>query len=146
MKSVPMRAGKWLLAIALTNLLSAQIAHSAPGEDTIQLNGPVKYVAMPGAPRQQSAGMDGPTDIPAWMRARINRYVAKAFSATAEDGSIYTDNDVVTTVQTEGLRKTCVQEVGSNTVPAGDSLGSRYGPQAQDQVVVLRGDLVNVCR
>jgi hypothetical protein len=101
---------------------------------------------MPSGPRQQAGGMDGPTDIPAWMRARINRYVAKAYSATAEDGSIYTDSDVVTTVQTEGLQKTCVQEVGSSSVPTGDSLGTRYGPQTRDQVVVLRGDLVNVCR
>lgn len=146
MKSNPMRAVKWLLTITMVNLLCAQLAHSAPGEDTIQLNGPVKYVAMPGAPRPQSGGMDGPTDIPAWMRARINRYVAKAYSATAEDGSIYTDSDVVTTVQTEGLQKTCVQEVGSSTAAADGSLGTRYGPQARDQVVVLRGDLVNVCR
>lgn len=146
MNSIPMRAGKWIMAITVIPLLSAQMAHGAPGEDTIQLNGPVKYLALPGGPRQQSGGMDGPTDIPAWMRARINRYVAKAYSATGEDGSIYTDSDVVTTVQAEGLQKTCTQEVGSNTVPSGDSLGTRYGPQAREQVVVLRGDLVNVCR
>jgi hypothetical protein len=132
--------------MTMINLLSVQMAYGAPGEDPIQLNGPVKYVAMPGGPRQQSGGMDGATDIPAWMRARMTRYVAKAYSATAEDGSIYTDSDVVTTVQKEGLQKTCTQEVGSNTVPSGDSLGTRYGPQTRDQVVVLRGDLVNVCR
>ena len=146
MKSTPVRAGKWIMTITMLHLLSAQMAHAAPGEDPIQLSGPVKYVAMPSGPRQQSGGMDGPTDIPAWMRARINRYVAKAYSATAEDGSIYTDSDVVTTVQTEGLQKACVQEVGSSSVPTGDSLGTRYGPQTRDQVVVLRGDLVNVCR
>jgi hypothetical protein len=146
MKRVLMQAGTLIMSMTMINLLSVQIAYGAPGEDTIQLNGPVKYVAMPGGPREQSGGMDGPTDIPAWMRARMTRYVAKAYSATGEDGSIYTDSDVVTTVQTEGLRKTCTQEVGSNTVPSGDSMGTRYGPQARDQVVVLRGDLVNVCR
>ena len=132
--------------LALLTLGYALQAHSAPGEDTIQLKGPVKYVLSPGGQQPTSSGMDGPTDIPAWMRARMTRYIAKAYSATGEDGSIYTDSDVVTTMQTEGLRKTCVQEVGSNTAPVDGSLGNRYGPSAREQVVVLRGDLVNVCR
>ncbi|EWS64830.1 hypothetical protein Y695_01925 [Hydrogenophaga sp. T4] len=145
MKIVPMRAVKWLLAITMTNLLYAQIAHSAPGEDTIQLNGPVKYVAMPGAPRQQSAGMDGPTDIPAWMRARINRYVAKAFSATARWIHLHRQR-----CGDDGPDRRLAKNLRSGSRIQHRSrwrqLGSRYGPQAQDQVVVLRGDLVNVCR
>jgi hypothetical protein len=132
--------------LVLSALGCTSLAHSAPGEDTIQLKGPVKYVLSPGGQQPTSSGMDGPTDIPAWMRARMTRYIAKAYSATAEDGSIYTNSDVVTTMQTEGLRKTCVQEVGSNTVPVDGGLGNRYGPTAREQVVVLRGDLVNVCR
>lgn len=141
------RGRSWGFAVLVVLSLGYTLhAHSAPGEDTIQLKGPVKYVLSPGGQPPTSSGMDGPNDIPAWMRARMTRYIAKAYSATAEDGSIYTNSDVVTTMQTEGLRKTCVQEVGSNTVPVDGSLGNRYGPTAREQVVVLRGDLVNVCR
>lgn len=139
-------AWPWLLATTVAHLLTVHLAHAAPGEDTIQLKGPVKYVGSPGSQQPPSGGMDGPTDIPAWMRARITRYTAKAFSITGQDGSIYTDSDVVTTTQVDGLRKTCVQEVGSNTVPADGAMGTRYGPSTREQVVVLRGDLVNVCR
>ncbi|QCB46467.1 hypothetical protein [Hydrogenophaga sp. PAMC20947] len=146
MKTAQVLSGAFATVVALMGALTWLPAFAAPGEDPIQLNGPVQYRLMPTAPQNRSGDMDSATDIPAWMRARMTRYVAKAYSATADDGSIYTDNDVVTTVQTEGLRKTCVQEVGSNTVPAGGTLGTRYGPQTQDQVVVLRGDLVNVCR
>lgn len=140
------RAWFLILAITATGTLPVSLAHGAPGEDTIVLRGPVKYVAMPTAPQPRSNPMDGASDIPAWMKARMSRYIAKAYSATADDGTIYTDSDVVTSVQTEGLRKTCVQEVGSNTTAASDRLGTRYGPKAQEQVVVLRGDLINVCR
>lgn len=145
MKRYLIQAQKLGVAMAVAHLLSLQLAHGAPGEDTIELKGPVKYVNMPTAPQQRSGGMDGPTDLPAWMRARMTRYVAKAYGNSAEDGTIYTDSDVVTTVETEGFKKTCVQEVGSNT-QAADALGTRYGPNTRDQVVVLRGDLVNVCR
>lgn len=146
MKTDHVLSGALATVVALIGMLTMLPAFAAPGEDPIVLNGPVQYQLLPIGSRIQSGGMDGPTDIPAWMRARMTRYVAKAYSATADDGSLYTDNDVVTTVQTEGFQKTCVQEVGSNTVGAGDSLGTRYGPQTGDQVVVLRGDLVNVCR
>ena len=133
-------------ALAAISLTCALPAHSAPGEDVIEIKGPVRYAVSPGAQPPVSGGLDGPTDIPAWMRAKMTRYIAKAYSATAEDGSIYTDSDVVSTIQAEGLRKTCVQEVGSNTLPTDDSLGNRYGSGQREQVVVLRGDLVNVCR
>jgi hypothetical protein len=119
---------------------------AAPGEDTIVLQGSVRYASMPGPGPATSGGLDQAGGIPPWMRARMQRYTAKAFSATADDGTIYTDNDVVTTVRAEGLRKTCVQEVASNTTASSDGPGTRYGPGKQDQVVVLRGDLVNICR
>lgn len=134
------------LVLAGFHFLVIPISYSAPGEDNIELKGPVKYTQMPTAPPQRSSGMDGPTDLPAWMRARMTRYVAKAYGVAAEDGSMYTDKDVVTSVETDGFKKTCVQEVGSNTAATGDSLGNRYGPNTGDQIVVLRGDLVNICR
>lgn len=136
------------LQVSLVALIamSGFSALAAPGEDVIILKGPVSYASTPMPESTTSEQLHQNTDIPAWMRARITRFTAKAYSATAEDGTIYTDSDVVTTVQSEGFRKTCIQEVGSNTVNAGDSLGTRYGPKVQEQVVVLRGDLVNVCR
>jgi hypothetical protein len=146
MKTLQFLTGAFAAVVVALGALTMLPAFAAPGEDPIQLNSPVQYRLMPTGPQIQSGGMDGPTDIPAWMRARMNRYVAKAYSATGDDGSIYTDSDVVTTVRTDGMQKTCVQEVGSNTAPASDTLGTRYGPQTQEQVVVLRGDLVNVCR
>lgn len=120
-------------------------ATAAPGEDTIVLTGPVSYISSPLSDNSKSDQMHPSTDMPAWMRARISRYTAKAYSATADDGSIVTDNDVVTTSTSQGLRKTCVQEVGTTTTTS-DSLGGRYGPGQKEQVVVLRGDLINVCR
>jgi hypothetical protein len=83
--------------------------------------------------------------LPARMKAKMARYQARAFRDDLDD--IYTDNDVVRSASADGLKKVCVQEVGSNTVPANTGLSSgRHGPQARQQVVVLRGDLVNVCK
>ena len=91
-----------------------------------------------------SSNLDGNTSMPAWLRARIARYEAKAFS---EDTSgVLTNNDVVTTANAQGMQKTCVQEVGSNTVSSGSANTARYGTTAAPQVVVLRGDLVNICK
>ena len=87
------------IAIAIGTTAGWSPALAAPGEDTIVLKGPVTYTSLPGAPQPTSGGMDSPAEIPASMRSRITRYVAKAYSATAADGSIYTDSDVVTTVE-----------------------------------------------
>ncbi len=131
------------LAIGFASGCTAVLA--APGEDAIILKGPVNYISLPGPSAPVSASAQGTADVPAWMRSRITRYVAKAYSAQAQDGSIYTDEDVITRTEMEGLRKTCIQEVGSNTIGT-NTFGNRYGPSARDQVVVLRGDLVNFCR
>ena len=118
---------------------------AAPGEDVIILSGTVNFTSAPTAPQSPSGQIDPSPNIPSWMQARISRYTAKAYSAQADDGSIYTDNDVVTTTTVNGFRKTCVQEVGSNTASEG-GFGTRYGPNQREQVVVLRGDLVNICK
>ena len=78
------------------------------------------------------------------LRARVARYEAKAFSA--DTAGILTNNDVVTTANAEGMQKTCVQEVGSNSLSGSSASTLRYGPNQAPQVVVLRGDLVNICR
>lgn len=133
-----------VFAALLIAAVASPCTMAAPGEDAIVLLGPVKYTLMPGPPPQRSGGIDANQGIPAWMQARMSRYTAKAFSATADDGTIFTDSDVVTSVEADGLRKTCVQEVASNT--GNGEMGTRYGPNKQEQIVVLRGDLVNVCR
>lgn len=53
---------------------------------------------------------------------------------------------MVTTANAEGMQKTCVQEVGSNTLSSSSASTLRYGSNQAPQVVVLRGDLVNICR
>ncbi len=133
-----------LLAPLLCGVLVSGLAHAAPGEDPIALSESVEFVALPTPGPAPSTGLDGSPDLPAWSRARISRYVAKAFSATADDGTIQTDKDVTTTVKRDGFKTTCVQEVGSVSAPP--ALGEKYGPNKREQVVVLRGDLVNVCR
>lgn len=132
-------------ALAIGFAAGCPAALAAPGEDAIILKGPVNYISLPGPSEPVSASAQGATDVPAWMRSRITRYVAKAYSAQARDGSIYTDEDVIMKSEMDGLRKTCIQEVGSNTLGS-NTFGTRYGPSARDQVVVLRGDLVNLCR
>ena len=119
-------------------------AHAAPGEDPLFFSEPVTFIYAPGALAKPSSSLDGSLELPAWMKAKMARFTAKAFSATADDGSIYTDNDVINTTQSNGFKTTCVQEVGSNSGDA--AMGSRYGPGQRDQVVVLRGDLVNICK
>ena len=116
----------------------------APGEDPVTLRGHLSVAMQPTGPAPRSGNMDVDPGIPSWMRARITRYEARAFSANPGN-DILTDNDVVTTTNAEGMKKTCVQEVGSSTVSA-TSPGMKYGPNQRDQVVVLRGDLVNICK
>ena len=131
------------LAVLTLGMAMGAGAQGVPGEDPVQLKGPVQYMNLPGSAVQKSGQIDSNPDMPAWMKARVARYEAKAFSATANDGTILTDNDVVNTANAQGLRKTCVQEVGSIT-SANNSASNTLG--GQQQIVVLRGDLVNVCR
>ena len=119
----------------------AQSIDYTPGEDPVVLTGPVKYISLPGGAAPKSSQLDRNPEMPAWMKARMARYEAKAFSATADDGTILTDNDVVTTATVQGLRKTCVQEIGSTSGNNTSNILSNA-----PQVVVLRGDLINICR
>ncbi|WP_311220877.1 MULTISPECIES: hypothetical protein [unclassified Acidovorax] len=117
-------------------------AVAAPGEDPVVLRGPVQYLSLPLGSGAKSQGLETLSEMPSSLRAKVARYTAKAYSA--DTSGIATDNDVVTTVSNDGFRKTCVQEVGSNT--AAQTPFNNYGPGKQDQVVVLRGDLINACR
>ncbi|KQR55800.1 hypothetical protein ASF94_04510 [Acidovorax sp. Leaf160] len=118
-------------------------ALAAPGEDPVVLRGPIQTLSLPVGNAPKSQGLETMDEMPSSLRAKVARYTAKAYSADTQ--GIATDSDVVTTASSDGFRKTCVQDVGSNTTSSNSAFG-RYGPGKQDQVVVLRGDLVNVCR
>lgn len=119
-------------------------ARAAPGEDPVILSKPVQHLSLPLNNAPKSQGLDSQDDMPSYLKAKVARYEAKAFSDQA--AGIATDSDVVTRANAQGLRKTCVQEVGSTTAATGAANAfNRYGPGAQPQVVVLRGDLINVC-
>lgn len=125
-------------ATAVAALLASSMAWAAPGEDTIELQNPVEHLQLPigGAGKSAGLGTDG-DGIPSSLKAKIVRYEAKTFSE--DKGGIYTDGDVNRIVETQANRKTCIQDVGSN-------MNAPTGGGSKDQIVVLRGDLVNVCR
>lgn len=116
----------------------------APGEDPVILTKKLTIQMQPTAGYAPSGNLDGNNTTPSWLRARIARYEAKAFSS--DTTGILTDNDVVATANAQGMQKTCVQEVGSNTLSSATSPGTKYGPGQATQVVVLRGDLINICK
>ena len=129
-------------ATVLWIALPAQ-AQLAPGEDPVVLQQRVSYNMLPLNNAQKSTVMSASQEIPGWVQAKLARFQAKAFSA--DTTGIITDESVVTSTTNDGLKKVCTQDVGSNTNTTGLSSG-RYGPQNDPQVVVLRGDLVNICR
>jgi hypothetical protein len=113
-------------------------AQVAPGEDPVHINGKVSYLQMPTAPRSVSASIVYRTGMPDDAKAKIAHYVAKAYSANTDN--VKTNKDVVSSVQTNSMGgTTCVQTVQPTAQGSGGVMG-------QDQVVVIRGDLVNICR
>lgn len=130
--------------VCLLTVFTAPALLAAPGEDPVILNQPVQHLSLPLNNAARSQGLETQDDMPSYIKAKVARFEAKAFSDQA--AGIATDSDVVTRVNAQGQRKTCVQEVGSTT-PATGTAGAfnRYGPSPQQQVVVLRGDLINVC-
>lgn len=129
------KAMQIMMLVGWTSISSFSIA--APGEDTIQLSNPVEHLQLPIGGRAPSSGLDAPSEIPPHLKAKIVRYEAKVFSEQKE--GIYTDGDVNRTISAQANRKTCIQDVASNT-------GAQAGAGAKEQIVVLRGDLINVCR
>ena len=120
---------------------AATCALAAPGEDPVHINAQVRYLQMPTAPRFISSGIVYKTGMPDDAKAKIAHYVAKSFSANTT--GILTEKDVVSSVQTNSLGGvTCVQTVQPGAPSAPSAPGATMG---QDQVVVIRGDLVNIC-
>ena len=134
------------LSVKLSFLLLTPLfanAQLAPGEDPVYLNQKVVVNMLPINNTMRSTPLQNASGTPAWMDARIAKFHAKAYSI--DTTGIYTDSDVRTTTITDGFRKTCIQDVGSTIAAASNSAG-KFGAMPQDQIVVLKGDLVNICR
>lgn len=117
----------WLLSAALSSAIAA------PGEDPVVLQGKVNYLQLPAASAAASSSIVHRRDLPDNAKAKIARYMAKSYSA--DTSGIQTEKDVVSTVRTNGTKTTCVQSLAPS--PSTDP--------SSDQVVVIRGDLVNIC-
>lgn len=123
--------------------LFAQLAGAqVPGEDPVIVKGKSGVQMQPTAPPPKSGNLDGYTGMPSSLRARVARYEAKSYSA--DPAGMSTSGDVVNTVTADGMQRTCIQDVGSTTQTG--SPGTKYGPGQNTQIVVLRGDLVNICK
>ena len=123
---------------ALWVLSAAAIA--APGEDPILLTKSVAPMQLPMGSGGGSSSTPSAAQLPSSVKAKIARLEAKVFSDLTD--GVYTDADVKTTVTAGNQRKSCIQDVGSNTATSGPQ---RFGPGQSQQIVVLRGDLVNIC-
>jgi hypothetical protein len=139
---------KYVAQIKFVGVLSAWLcamgthAQTAPGEDPVMLTEKVTHNMLPLNSAVQTAPKSS-QEIPAWMDAKLARFTAKAFSA--DTSGILTDENVATTVVNDGLRKVCTQDVGSNVITQTAAANARLGIAAP-QTVVLRGDLINICR
>ncbi|MEG0921102.1 MAG: hypothetical protein RSD57_15785 [Comamonas sp.] len=122
-------------------VLAPLISWAAPGEDPIVLTKPVEHLQLPmnNGPTAAASATGG---MPTNVKAKIARLEAKAFSDMTD--GIYTDADIKATTTAGTQKKSCIQDVGSNTSTASSGF-QRFGPGSKQQIVVLRGDLVNIC-
>ena len=121
--------------------LAPAVAQNAPGEDPATLTKKIGLQMMLDGGAAKSRPLDN-GEMPASMRAKVARYEATANSGVAS--GISTDADVTRETTSDGFQKTCVQSVGSATTAGG--AGGRVIGGNNQQVVVLKGDLVNICR
>ena len=121
--------------IALTLMSTAGYSLAGPGEDTVTITNRVQYLQMPTAPRAVSGSIRYDRGLSDDVQAKLARYSAQAF-APAQTG-VATERDVVQAVKTNGTQVTCTQSVNP-VVPTS-------GPATGDRVVVIRGDLINIC-
>lgn len=117
---------------------AAVCAQNAPGEDPVQINSKVTYQMAPNPIVRPSTDINMRTGLSGSDQAKITRYTAMAY--TSQPG-VLTEKDVVTSVKTSGMYTTCIQAVGSSIeAPTGGA-----AVMGNQQVVVLRGDFVNIC-
>ena len=133
---------KYVMGMTLMLFMLHSGAQAIPGEDPVTLNQKVMREMLPLNPVTPAATQSTSQEIPSWLEAKVARLLAKAYSV--DTSGIQTDENVVTTMTTNGLQKICTQDLASNTAAAAGA--GRYGPKTDPQIVVLRGDLVNICR
>ncbi len=113
-------------------------AQYAQGEDNIVLTSSVNLNPLPMNSPNQTAKTIENSETPAWLDAKMARLQAKAFST--EPKGVLTEENMVTTINTQGLRKTCTQSLA---IPES---AARNGFNNEPMALVLRGDLINICR
>lgn len=128
--------------IASCGLSALSWAQNVPGEDPVILGNRIGVQMLPIANGRLSAPMNNKNSMPAWLDAKVVRYEAKSNSETPT--GLITDSDVARSASSDGFKKTCIQEVGSITTTQTNSAKSATGNN--QQIVVLRGDLVNICK
>ncbi len=139
----------WWFFVAAVFFAHHAAAQKAPGEDPVKLNNQVVHAGLPVGNSAKSGSLDGSGTMPAWLKAKVARFEAKSFSGTADDGTLLNDNDVTNTSSTQGVRRTCKQDIGSTQASTGVGRAPTTGgtrTNANQQIVVLRGDVVNICR
>lgn len=138
----------WILASAALCFASGAWAQYAPGSNPIVINDPVSYLSLPTAPFRPSEQLKSDNDIPAWLQAKVARFEAKAFSELGDSsGVVKTERDVVSRQTGNALNRTCTTEVASNTITPGIGPSGQYGPGSNpDQIAVLRGNVITICR
>ena len=129
------------IVVASTVHFGPAAAQNAPGEDPVILTKRIGLQMMLDGGAAKSRPLDN-AEMPASMRAKVARYEATANSGVAH--GISTDADVTRETTSDGFQKTCVQAVGSSTTTGG--AGGRVMSGNNQQVVVLKGDLVNICK
>ncbi len=127
-------------AVGLAGWGGPASAQNVPGEDPVRLDKRINIQMLPIGSAPRSSYINYSTDMPAWQKAKISRYEAKAFSGNT--AGILTEKDVVNTATSDGFKTTCTQSIGSAAAP---TTTAGPGSQPVQQIVVLRGDVVNIC-
>ena len=133
----------FVIVVASTVPFAPVAAQNAPGEDPVVLTNRIGLqMQFDGGVARSRPLNNG--EMPASMRAKIARYEAMANAGITP--GISTDADVTRETSSDGFQKTCIQEVGSTTAAVGAGASGRVVGGNNQQVVVLKGDLVNICK
>ena len=100
---MPTRTRTWIgVGLVCLAWLQGAGAQNAPGEDPVVLDRKVSIQMLPNGAAPRSGYMNPSSEMPAWQKARIARYEAKAFSG--DPGDILTNKDVVSTATSDGFK------------------------------------------
>ncbi len=141
----------WLCLSVLTGLAMTYPVSSvaqimgAPGEDNIVISRKMSPAMGPAMSAPRSTPMTPMPVTPAWLEAKVARLEAKAWGFDA--GKLVADKNLLAAASSDGMRKVCIQDIGSSITTSNDTgRGSSLLPSSEPQIVVLKGDFVNICR